>query len=85
MGLSVFGCRFYRNWNVDPSDLEFGRKLAQGSEGEVFQGRLRGYPDDVVIKRSINFIENAHQAWEESEVRFMMLMVTDVPYRNQSC
>ena len=37
---------YYRDWRINAADLTFNKKLATGSEGEVWQGTLRGYFGD---------------------------------------
>ena len=42
--------RFLRNWNVKGEDVELEEKLAQGAEGQVWRGTLRGFEGPVAVK-----------------------------------
>jgi len=72
-----FENRYLRDWRIPCENITFDRRLAAGTEGEVWTGKLHGHLGEVAIKRALlNPVtmdeENATAVWDEREVSFMM-------------
>jgi len=62
---------FFRDWRIKETDLEIQEPpIAQGSEGAVYRGTLRGSTEVVAIKKAR--FETMTDEWDEPEVAFLM-------------
>ena len=58
-----------QDWRIDGSDVSLDTLLAQGSEGQVWKGKVAKLPETVAIK--LSHCTDEGDPWDEREIAFM--------------